>query len=120
MTILSFFINIILTVIIETSFFYMFGYRTKKFILVCVIINILTNISLNLILYFFFKDSSYYYLYALIFELIVILIEATSYMVFNKKDYKLIPLTVSSNALSFLVGCMFYYLMFYLFNINFF
>lgn len=120
MLILSFSINVVLTVVVETVFFYLFGYRNKKFIMVCIIINVITNISLNLILYFCFRNSSYYYLYLLVFELIVILIEATCYMLFNKRDYKLIPLTVSSNALSFLVGWAFYYIMFYLFNISFF
>ena len=120
MVILSFLINVVLTVAVETIFFYFFGYRNKKFIIICITINVITNISLNLVLYFFFRNSSYYYLYLLIFELVVVLIEATCYMLFNRKDYKLIPLTVSSNALSFLIGWAFYYIMFYLFNINFF
>lgn len=109
---ITFTINVLLTIVVETLFFMCFGYRTKKFILICVITNFVTNISINLVLYFFFLDSPYYYLYLLLFELIVIVIEATTYMIFNKKDYKLIPLTVASNCLSFLIGYLLYLLIY--------
>jgi len=114
----TFFFNSFLTVVIETLFFMCFGYRSKKFIITCVFANIFTNLSLNLILYFFFLNNPNYYIYLCIFELIVIIIEATVYMIFNKKDYKLIPLTLSSNALSFLLGLLVYYILYTFFNFS--
>ena len=37
-----------LTVIIELAFFWLVGYRNQRFLLVCILINIATNLTLNL------------------------------------------------------------------------
>lgn len=41
----------VLTVLIETSLFFLYGYRQKTFLYVVVLANLLTNVSLNLVVF---------------------------------------------------------------------
>jgi|GEM_PF-1661606 hypothetical protein len=118
MNLLWYGIGTIITIISETLFFYLFKFRTKKFIITLIILNLLTNIGINLILYFGFKDNPNYITYLIIFEILVIVIETTIFLSIEKHHLEIIPLTISSNALSFLLGVFYFWLLQYAFNIN--
>jgi O-antigen/teichoic acid export membrane protein len=96
-------IGALLTVLIETLFFLAFGFRNKRFVISCILINLLTNYALNyLLLYLPFPGDIY------VGEALVVIVEALFYLSFNRDKKEVIPLTVASNILSFLAGLLYY------------
>jgi hypothetical protein len=96
-------IGAVLTVVLETLFFLAFGFRSKRFVLSCIVINLVTNYSLNyFLLYLPFPGGAY------VGEVLVVIIEALFYLSFNKDRKEVIPLTVAANILSFLAGVGYY------------
>lgn len=99
-------IGALLTIVIEVLFFYAFGFRSKRFVLSCILINLLTNYALNYcLLYLSFPGEIY------VGEVLVVIIEALFYFSFNKDKKEVIPLTAASNILSFLVGLLYYFIL---------
>lgn len=105
---------VLLTIIVEVLFFLAVGPRTRDFLILCVLTNAVTNISLNLILYtlvhlFGFGQKSYW-ITAAILELGVVLIEYLLYHHFLFQDKSLHrPLlikTLTANILSCGIGCI--------------
>lgn len=118
MAFLFIFIGAIITIVFEWLLFYIFGFKTIRFFAVSSILNLFTNLSLNFFLVFYNNQFPYlnYFLVVLIGEIIVVILEIIVYMLFFKKEYVLIPLTISANCLSFMLGVGFYALvnLFYL------
>jgi len=109
MYLLYIFIGLILTIVVETSLFVIFGFKDKKFILICVILNIITNLLINFILYCIIKiDSSAFIVWEIILEIVVALVEVVTYQIIYRKQYVLIPLSIAANALSFFLGIILY------------
>lgn len=101
--------GLILTCTFEGILFYIFGYKTKKFIIVSILANIFTNLALNFTIYFFdLVNSDQYWIYFIVGETLVVIVESIIYLSFFKKKYELIPLTFSANALTILLGFLFY------------
>lgn len=100
----------LLTIGVETLFFWCFGYRDKKFIVACIIANLLTNYALNYVL-FYRPDGLDYQATLWIGEALVVALEAGVYLVLRKKQYELIPLTLAANITSFLIGIGYYALL---------
>lgn len=102
----------LLTVLVETVFFYLLGFRSKRFIWTCVIINLLTNLILNLSLLLTdaYSNPNYNY-YLLSGELIVVIIEGATYYLEDRTRLEVLPLTLSANILSYLTGLLYYYLL---------
>lgn len=96
----------LLTVLIETLFFYAFGFRSKRFILACILINLATNYALNYTLLYLPYPGDIY-----VGEALVVIIEALFYFSFNREKKEVIPLTVAANILSFLAGLLYYFIL---------
>ena len=90
----------IVTTIIETALFSVLGYGKKQnFLLLCIAVNIATNLSINLIL-------EEYETICLVFfmEIVVVLVEYVVYALAIGNSRKLLLYTVCSNIASFIVG----------------
>jgi uncharacterized membrane protein len=97
----------LLTIIIEPLFFGCFGYKDKKFALNSILINVITNVCLNVLMYFILKYiPSNYELYFGILEILVFVIETIFYLIKFKKEWVLIPLTAAANALTLVIGIL--------------
>jgi len=104
-------IPVVLTVCSETVFFSLFGFRDKKSIFSLMFINAFTNLALNIPLYLCKATELSYYSWLLLgLEILVVIIEAVFLMYMDRKNkrYQIIPLTVASNCLSFLLGLVYY------------
>jgi hypothetical protein len=99
----------VLTAAIETPLFILFGFKTKRFVWVCIGINLLTNLVLN---YVFYLSEGYlhedYWIWLLVGELLAVTIESLTYLFIEPHKYELIPLTIAANILSFLCGVVYY------------
>ena len=93
----------LLTVLIETVLFYMFGYREKDDITIVACANVVTTLSLNLILAVCGARSTYWN-YVVPLELIVVFAEFLIYTRAFGPSKKLFLLTLAANALSFGIG----------------
>ena len=100
------FIACLLTVIIETAFFLLFGYRSKNFVTICVCVNAETNLSLNLIIWFLYglNVNLTFAVYPL--EAIVVAVEYFVYSALEGFSGKLFLLTLSANLLSYCAGLL--------------
>jgi len=97
----------LLTIIIEPLFFGCFGYKDKKFVLNSILITTITNISLNVAMYFILKYvPTSYELYFGFFEILIFVIESIYYLIKFKKQWVLIPLTAAANALTLVIGIL--------------
>lgn len=94
-----------LTVLVETVFFAVLGYgKVKGFLSICVLANIATNLSMNLLLGLLPKHIPLI-VYA-VFEIAVVLLEYFIYKRYldGKGNGKLILSTICANALSVGIG----------------
>jgi hypothetical protein len=102
----------LLTVAVELSFFLIFRFRSKKFVLTCIVGNLATNLILNYVLWLLESQGSPYYLLALVSgEILAVVSETALYFWAAPGHPELIPLTVASNIFSFLFGLLYYYLL---------
>lgn len=101
---MSLIIPCLLTVLIETGFFALMGYRDGLFIALCVCVNAATNLTLNLALPFL--PCPAVSIYAA--ELIVVGLEYASYAMALGRGRRLFRLTLAANALTYLLGLAIY------------
>ena len=93
-------IPLLTTIIVEEIVLLVFREKHIKMYVACLIVNVITNLSLNIILQF----SSNYYLMLIILEITVVIIEGFVYYLI-KKDWKMaIILALVCNIMSFVVG----------------
>ena len=93
-------IPLLTTIIVEEIVLLVFREKQIKMYVACLIVNIVTNLSLNIIL----QLSSNYYLMLIILEITVVIIEGIVYYLI-KKDWKMaIILALVCNIMSFVVG----------------
>ena len=93
-------IPLLTTIIVEEIVLLVFREKQIKMYVACLIVNIITNLSLNIILQF----SSNYYSMLIILEITVVIIEGFVYYLI-KKDWKMaIILALVCNIMSFVVG----------------
>lgn len=97
----------VLTVLIENSFFWLLGYRSLREQIIVAVVNIITNITLNLVLVPFY-DFIDWGMWVVVFflEVIVVLVEFALYAYFWKPSVRLFLLTFFANCLSFGVGLL--------------
>ncbi len=116
-----FLIALVLSILIEIGVGFLFRFKSKDQIKIIIWMNILTNPMMNLLLLFssFFLlifQGDYYYVALGILEIIVFYIE---YLILNYvfgKEYtkkKLLLISFSMNAASFIVGLFILYLVVY-------
>ena len=92
----------LLTVLIETGFFYLLGYREKDDPVIVACANVVTNLSLNLLIALAFPRGAG--LWLILLEAAVVAVE---YLIFARAfgpSKKLFWQTLAANALSFGTG----------------
>jgi hypothetical protein len=102
--------GLLITLISETLFFRLFGFKDKKFTLDCLFINIVTNLGLNYAFYYTKAATQSYYVWVLIAaELLVMGIEILAYLpVVPKERKEIFTLTPAANLVSLLIGFLYY------------
>ena len=94
----------LVTVIVETALFWLFGYRSRDEMLVLVCTNVITNLLLNLVLSgIFFSVSGRMIVLG---ELIVIAVETAIYTFAFGRFGKMLALTAAANLLSVFLGLL--------------
>lgn len=110
---LLFTIRVILTIVIEVGIAILFMFYEKKIFRFIVTVNIITQILLNVslsIIYFRLGTLAFVIFYILL-ELLVIVIEAASYLYYRQKHniqsvtrFRLVIYALAANTASFLLG----------------
>ena len=93
-------IALVLTILIELGVLLLLGERQKRVLWSSVAVNVLTNVPLNTILYYYEVDD----VGVILGEVIVVVVEALWYFAFLKKWKKALVYSVLCNAISFLAG----------------
>lgn len=93
-------IALVLTIIIELGVLLLLGERQKRVLFSSAVVNTLTNVPLNIILYYFGTDDAG----VIMGEIIVVVVEALWYFAFLKKWKRALMYSVFCNAISFLAG----------------
>ena len=94
------------TIIIELAVLRFLRERRKKVLLGSVVMNILTNIPLNILAYYILQDL----LLLLIFEVVVIIFEALGYAILIRQWKQVFIYSFLCNSISFLTGLLVYLL----------
>lgn len=97
------------TILIELGVLWLLRERSKKVLWASVVINILTNLPLNL--YVFFVYDSGWVIF--VGEILVILVEALWYYLFIRNWSRAFVYSILCNAISFLLGLLVQLLYFY-------
>lgn len=104
---ISLFYACALTVVIETVFFAVVGYREGRFLLLCVCVNVATNLTLNLLVWLlFFCTSVNLTVVVYPLEAAVVAVEFWIYGAYCGRSWKLFWLTLAANALSYGAGLL--------------
>jgi hypothetical protein len=96
------FLACLLTVLAETALFALFGYRSKDDLAIVVYANIITNLSLNLLIALVFPQGADLWLLPL--ECLVVAVEYLIYAKAFGASKKLFLQTLAANVLSFALG----------------
>ena len=94
----------LLTVLVETALFALFGYRSRDDLTIVACANVLTNLTLNLLLAFVLPYDAHFWVLPL--EIAVVLAEFLIYAKAFGPSKKLFVLTLAANVLSFALGVM--------------
>ncbi len=102
--ILIFFIveALIITIVIELLMLLIQREKNYKIYLYSILINVITNVSLNVGIQF--VEPSYYYLVVSLSEVMIVLIEALAYFWLYKDFKKSLRISLVCNSASFLLG----------------
>lgn len=95
-------IALTLTILIELGVLWLLMERRRKVLALSVVINVLTNVPLNLVV----MHVGYSTMTVLIGELIVLFVEALWYLIFIRDIRKAFICSLLCNAVSFLIGLL--------------
>ena len=105
-------IGCLFTILVEVFFFFLFGYRSKKFIIAAILANLTSNLILNYIIYFLDLTASPNYGWILLaMEIGVWIYESLIYILVEKdkkKYFEIVLLTLAANCCSFIIGILLY------------
>lgn len=105
--IIKFFSALILTILIESITAYMLGYRGKLLYLTLLLINIMTNPTINLVLLLIYQMNNYtaYITSQLLLEILVVIVEwRLLKYTYPKEKKSLLLLSIIMNSASYLFG----------------
>mgnify|MGYP006873019760 CR=1 FL=1 len=95
-------IALLLTILIELGVLLLMGERQKRVLWSSVVVNVLTNVPLNLSLFYLEADDKT----VIVGEIVVVVVEALWYYAFLQKLKKALVYSVLCNAVSFLSGLL--------------
>ena len=93
---------LLITILSEELVLLIMNVKDSRLYLSLLIINIITNLSMNIILQF----VSNYYLWLYILEVCVFIIEGLVYLLITKDIKKAIIISLVCNVCSYLIGCI--------------
>lgn len=95
---------LILTLLLEGYYFMQRGYSGGDFWTACILLNVITNLSLNLVLNTISADLITYFTIFIAGEILVVVVETLGYLAYfpDKKDFLLH--TAQANMLTMLLG----------------
>ena len=93
---------LVLTILIELGVLLLMGERQRRILWLSVVVNVLTNVPLNLSLFYLEADD----MTVLVGELVVVAVEALWYYAFLRKWKRALAYSVLCNAISFLAGLL--------------
>jgi hypothetical protein len=91
---------LVLTILIELGVLLLMGERQRRILWLSVVVNMLTNVPLNLSLFYLEADD----MTVIVGELVVVVVEALWYFAFLRKWKKAIAYSLFCNVISFLSG----------------
>ena len=103
---MTLFVACLLTVAIETLFFAIIGYRDRVFLLLCVLANVATNLSLNLILQLLYTFGLRLSFVVYPLELLAVAAEYMIFAAIRGRSPRLLLFTFAANALSYGIGLL--------------
>lgn len=95
---------LVITIISEELGLVVLRKKSYKHYLLCFVMNVFTNITMNILLQYL---SNNYYLWLLVFEILVVVIEGLLYSILDKKIFVGIKTSLICNLISFIVGLLF-------------
>ncbi len=96
---------LILTLLIESLLLIILKFKDSKLYLISIIINSITNLSLNYYLTnTIFNSLLVYSIIVIILEILIVFIEALTYMIYFKEFSKAFKISFILNTSSFLIG----------------
>ena len=107
-------IALTLTILIELGVLWLLMERRRKVLALSVVINVLTNVPLNLVV----MHVGYSTMTVLIGELIVFIVEALWYLIIIRDIRKALIYSLLCNAVSFLIGLLGHMVCTYLLTLN--
>ena len=96
------FLACIITVVVETALFYAFGYRARLDLEIVALANVVTNLTLNLLLAL--APALYPFPWILLLEALVVAVEYLIYRHSFGGSLKLFLLTFAANAITYGIG----------------
>ena len=98
------FLACLLTVVIEGAFLAIVGYRDRDSLTVIVCANVVTNLLLNLFLWFIVREDPGGWIYLM--EALIVAAEYAIYARAFGRGWRLLLLTLAANALSYGIGLL--------------
>lgn len=106
----GFALRVIVTILVEVLLGLLFTFRSKKEIKTIVIVNLITQLLLNLIMLFFdyYLGAMVWMIIFPILEIVILVIEIIVYMISfkDKKKWKIALYAIIANAITFYIGLM--------------
>lgn len=93
-----------LTLLIELIILLLLRRKDWKILIVAVVTNIITNLSLNILLQYI--SPNLYYILLFIFEVVIVLIEALVYYCYSRNLKEAFKLSICCNLASYILGLL--------------
>ena len=98
------FLACLLTIVIEGAFLALCGFRDRYSLTVIICVNAITNLLLNLLIWFAFRGNPGGWIYLM--EACVVAAEYAIYAKAFKRSWNLFLLTLAANVISYVIGLL--------------
>ncbi|HQA20118.1 MAG TPA: hypothetical protein PLT15_04855 [Bacilli bacterium] len=98
---------LVYTILLELLTLVFLKQQNFKIYGICLLINIITNVIINIMLQ---EVAKYYYLLLMILEIIIVFIESTGYYIIKKDYFETFRVLFFCHFISFLIGSLINYL----------
>lgn len=109
MVFLNYLISFLITLVIETTVAFLFGYKEKKFILAVFAVNLFTHPLLNYILILFASFDLPTNLLLITFLEVLVIIAEAKLLEYAFEEQKFLKLSIIMNTVSYLIGLILFW-----------